>query len=85
MSCQRGYENCPQAHVIETRRDFLRDTVRYVAAGGLISGMSLLVLGQAKETRAAGDCIKPIACGGCDAYGVCDLPRALAAKQRASK
>ncbi|MGE5609927.1 MAG: hypothetical protein ACM359_11785 [Bacillota bacterium] len=84
MSCQRGNKDCLHAPVAETRRDFLRDAVRYVAAGGLISGMSLLVLGRS-ESSAAGDCVKPIACGGCDAFGVCDLPRALAAKQRVGK
>lgn len=82
MSCQCEHKNCPQTPAAETRRDFLRHAARYVAAGGLIGGMSLLVLGQTKETRAAGDCIKTIACGGCDAYGACGLPRALAAKRR---
>lgn len=61
------------------RREFLRQAARNVAAGGLVLGMGLLVLSE-RGTARADDCVRTIACGGCEAYGRCTLPRARASR-----
>ena len=62
------------------RRQFLRNAARYGAAGGLLAGMSLLVLGVTDKPAGRQRCIRPIACGGCDVFGSCSLPKAQLAR-----
>jgi hypothetical protein len=64
------------------RREFLRGLIRHTAAGGVVAGCALLVL-QRSSGGGSSDCVKTIECGGCDLFGDCDLPRALATRQTA--
>jgi hypothetical protein len=65
----------------QTRREFFRNIARHAAAGSLVAGISLLVL---RSGSASADCVKSIQCGGCDVFGECGLPRALAARETSS-
>jgi hypothetical protein len=74
----------PQHSPLDSRREFLRGSLRYLAAGGVLSGLGLLVVGQT-TANSDDDCVNPFTCGRCSAFGTCDLPRALAARQRIGK
>ena len=63
-----------------SRRQFLRDGLRYTILGGLAAISGKLVAREA--ARPAGQvCVSAGICRGCAAYEDCGLPQALSAKQ----
>jgi hypothetical protein len=63
-----------------SRRQFLRDGLRYTILGGLAAISGKLVAREA--ARPAGQvCVSAGICRGCVAYEDCGLPQALSAKQ----
>ena len=59
-----------------SRRELLRATARYGVGAGLLAGVSLLVLGVTDDPADRHRCVRPIACGECDVFGKCPLPKA---------
>ncbi|MGD1084804.1 MAG: hypothetical protein ABSA47_08670 [Verrucomicrobiota bacterium] len=63
-----------------SRRQFLRDGLRYTILGGLAAISGKLVAREA--ARPAGQvCVSAGLCRGCAVYEDCGLPQALSAKQ----
>jgi len=64
-----------------SRRQFLRDGLRYTVLGGL-AAVSARLMGR-PATRPAGQvCIKSGFCCSCEAFDDCGLPPALSARER---
>ena len=61
-----------------SRRRFLYRAARYGVGGGLLAGVSLLVLGVTDDPADRQRCVRPITCGGCDVFDKCLLPKAQA-------
>ena len=62
----------------ETRREFLRSSVRYVALATLLAGSGRLIF------RGGGKCEREIPCSGCSLFTGCELPQADLARQSGS-
>ena len=72
--------NRPSPNSSASRRQFLRDGLRYFMLGGLAAVGGRLVARQAN--RPAGQvCISAGICRGCGAFADCGLPQALSAKE----
>jgi hypothetical protein len=64
----------------QNRRELCRDTLRYLAAGGIaLFSAGLIVKGAGRSAK--GRCAKSLACRDCAALAGCDLPAALSAKR----
>jgi hypothetical protein len=61
------------------RREFLGDAARSSVAAGLVAAGALLVL---CPHGSAADCVRPVACGSCDKFEGCGLPKAERARER---
>jgi hypothetical protein len=64
-----------------TRREFLRDCLRYPVAAGLVALGGVLALRQADPSRPV-PCLKQRVCRGCQLFDDCDLPQARETKNQ---
>jgi len=63
-----------------SRREFLRDSLRYTLLGGVAAAAGTLAVRSAGQ-----ECVNDGLCRGCIAYDDCGLPRALSVKQASEK
>jgi hypothetical protein len=65
-----------------SRRAFIKSVGRYTAAGGVLAGLSLLVLGPARGE--ASECLKRTGCSNCDEFDGCELAKAVKTRESVS-
>ena len=65
----------------QSRREFLRGSVRYLTLGGLVFMTGSLLFARRKASSSEEKCINLSICQGCSVFKRCGLPLALATKQ----
>jgi hypothetical protein len=66
---------------LKSRREFVKDCLRFGAGGGLIVIGAILGFRDDNPEDRAGDCTLKNPCRGCSKYTGCNLPRAQNAKK----